>query len=59
MLIDTKPPTIMDYDAAIDLAFKIQKNESDGWQYKVEIEAATGKAKIAVLDSDYVKLGYL
>ena len=49
----------MDYDVAIDLAFKIQKAEDDGWQYKVEIEASTGKAKIAVLDSDYVKLGYL
>lgn len=59
MLIDNKPPTIMDYDVAIDLAFKIQKSEYDGWHYRVEIEAGSGKAKIAVLDSDNAKLGYL
>lgn len=56
MLIDNNPPTILPYDRAIDLAFTL--NEHDDWHYHVEIDAATGKAKIAVFEDD-IKLGYL
>lgn len=56
MLINNQAPMILPYDRAIDLAFTL--NKSDDWHYHVEINAATGKAKIAVFDGE-IKLGYL
>jgi hypothetical protein len=58
MLIPNYPPSVMRYDDAIDLAFKLNKDDPQ-WKYRVEIEASTGKAKISIHDEDEVKLGYL
>lgn len=50
----------MDYKDAIDLAFKLSKEDEDGWRYTVEIVASEpSKAKIVVYDEDNNKLGYL
>jgi hypothetical protein len=56
MLINNQAPMVLPYDRAIDLAFTL--NENDDWHYHVEIDATTGKAKIAVFDGE-IKLGYL
>ena len=57
-LISDRLPTAMAYDKAIDLAF-ILNNDDPEWRYHVEIEASTGKAKIAIFDETDEKLGYL
>tara|TARA_R110000868_G_scaffold251970_3_gene508676 strand:+ start:532 stop:684 length:153 start_codon:yes stop_codon:yes gene_type:complete len=50
----------MRYDDAIDLAFKLNnEKDSDAWRYSVEIDATSGVAKIAVIDDEYIKIGYL
>ena len=57
--------TYMPYDKAIDIAFKISKDETDGWTYTAEIDAATGLARICVyvggndVDETKTKMGYL
>lgn len=54
--------TLMRYDAAIDLAFRLSneaKEVGDEWRYAVEITAANGNARVAVYDEDNIKLGYL
>jgi len=57
-LISDRLPTAMAYDKAIDLAF-ILNNDDPEWRYHVEIEASTGKAKIAIFDETDDKIGYL
>jgi hypothetical protein len=60
MLINQQSATLMRYDDAIDLAFKLNnEKESDAWRYSVEIDATSGVAKIAVIDDEYIKIGYL
>ena len=60
MLINQQNATLMRYDDAIDLAFKLNnEKESDNWRYSVEIDATSGIAKIAVIDDEYIKIGYL
>jgi len=60
MLINQQNATLMRYDDAIDLAFKLNnEKESDDWRYSVEIDATSGVAKIAVIDDEYIKIGYL
>jgi len=50
----------MRYDDAIDLAFKLNnEKDADAWRYSVEIDATSGVAKIAVIDDEYIKIGYL
>ena len=56
MLINNQAPMVLSYDRAIDLAFTLNKN--DDWHYHVEIDATTGRGKIAVYH-DEIKLGYL
>tara|TARA_R110000737_G_scaffold4284_1_gene14104 strand:- start:1121 stop:1315 length:195 start_codon:yes stop_codon:yes gene_type:complete len=51
--------TYMPYDKAIDIAFSISKDETDGWTYTAEIDAATGLARICVYDETKTKMGYL
>lgn len=55
--IDDREPTLLPYTEAIDVAFKLDKDDPD-WKYRVEIESSTGLAKIAVLE-DGELLGYL
>jgi hypothetical protein len=57
-LISDRLPTAMAYDKAIDLAFTLN-NDDPEWRYHVEIEAFTGKAKIAIFDETDDKIGYL
>jgi hypothetical protein len=57
-LISDRLPTVMTYDKAIDLAFTLS-NDDQEWRYQVEIEASTGKAKIAIFDETDDKIGYL
>lgn len=60
MLINQQNATLMRYDDAIDLAFKLNnEKDSDNWRYSVEIDATSGIAKIAVIDDEYIKIGYL
>lgn len=50
----------MDYKDAIDIAFKLSKEDEDKWRYTVEIVASEpSKARIAVYDENNNKLGYL
>ena len=51
--------TYMPYDKAIDLAFKLSKEESEGWTYTTEINATTNMARVAVYDETKTKMGYL
>lgn len=51
--------TYMPYDKAIDLAFKLSKEEAEGWTYTTEINATTNLARVAVYDDDNNKMGYL
>ena len=54
--------TYMPYDKAIDLAFKLSKEErgySRAWTYTAEIDATTNLARVAVYDDDNNKMGYL
>ena len=57
MIIDKKAPSILPYDQAIDLAFKLNQEDPE-WHYRVDIDATTGLAKIAVLENNEL-LGYL
>lgn len=57
-LISDRLPTTMAYDKAIDLAFILNQDDPK-WHYHVEIEASTGKAKIAIFDETDAKIGYL
>jgi len=57
MIIDKKEPSILPYDQAIDLAFKLNQEDPE-WHYRVDIDATTGLAKIAVLENNEL-LGYL
>jgi len=60
VLINQQNATLMRYDDAIDLAFKLNnEKDSDNWRYSVEIDATSGIAKIAVIDDEYIKIGYL
>ena len=58
MLINEQDPTILPYDRAIDVASECRKYDPQ-WRYKVEIEAKTGLAKIAVYDESQIKIGYI
>ena len=54
--------TYMPYDKAIDIAFKLSKEErgySRAWTYTAEIDATTKLARVAVYDDDNNKMGYL
>ena len=54
--------TYMPYDKAIDLAFKLSKEErgySRAWTYTAEIDATNKLARVAVYDDDNNKMGYL
>ena len=57
MIISDREPYTWPYEEAIDLAFKLNEDDPD-WHYRVEIDATTGLAKIAVLENDEL-LGYL
>ena len=50
---------LMRYDEAIDLAFKLSNSDEDNWTYTVEINAASGMARVAVFDETKIQLGYL
>ena len=61
-LADLAIGTYMPYDKAIDLAFKLSKQErgySRAWTYTAEINATTNLARVAVYDDDNNKIGYL
>jgi len=57
MIISDREPYTLPYDQAIDLAFKLNQDDP-GWHYRVENDATSGLAKIAVLENDEL-LGYL
>lgn len=57
MIISGREPYTLPYDQAIDLAFKLNQDDPD-WHYRVDIDATTGLAKIAVLENNEL-LGYL